>query len=189
MSITLGKLDSTVLDDLGTGEPALASKESPGMILSSARKELGWTVEEIATSLNLRVSVIDALEADDYSQLPGATFIRGYLRSYARLTGVDEKEVVITDTILAVPPGIIANAKPVMGASAFRSRRESGSKIWILWVALVILIAVGWSFSGIKLWGPDGLMSSFDRSAAQSGDGSEISLTLDPSSRTGTASE
>ena len=189
MSITLGKLDSSVLDDLGNGEPALASKESPGMILSSARKELGWTVEDIATSLNLRVSVIEALEADDYTKLPGATFVRGYLRSYARLTGIDEKEVLITDTILAVPFGAIASAAPVMGSSAFRSRRESGGKTWLLWVVIVMLIIGGWSFSGIKLWGPDGLMSSFEQSNSDSNDGSEISLTLDPSSRTGTTSE
>ncbi len=161
------------------------------MILSSARRELEWAVADVAANLNLRVSVIEALERDDYTDLPGPTFVRGYLRGYARLLGVDENEVVEVDTIISVSPGSIASGSPVMGASAFRHRRSSSSKSWLLWVGLVVLIVVAWSFSGIKLWGPDGVLAGLGIGGAGSGkaDPSEISLSLDPKSRTGTSSQ
>ena len=160
------------------------------MILSSARKEVKWSVEDVAANLNLRIAVIEALEADDYSDLPGPTFVRGYLRSYARLLGVDEKEVVEVDAIISVSPGRLAGSSPVMGASAFREKPRGKSRTWMLWVALVALIVVAWSFSGIKIWGPEGLMSSIGvGEEAGKSSGSEISLTLDPSSRTGTSGE
>ena len=31
---------------------------------------------------------VQALEADDYAMLPGRTFVRGFLRNYARLLGL-----------------------------------------------------------------------------------------------------
>ncbi|MCZ7597367.1 MAG: helix-turn-helix domain-containing protein [Gammaproteobacteria bacterium] len=79
-----------MIDDLTTDEPSLSSKASPGMILAAARDELKWSIEDVAANLNLRVSVIEALERDDYGDLPGPTFVRGYIRAYARLLGIDE---------------------------------------------------------------------------------------------------
>lgn len=191
MNISLGKLDSSMIDDLTTDEPSLSSKASPGMILSAARNELKWDIEDVAANLNLRVSVIQALESDDYKDLPGPTFVRGYIRAYARLLGIDEADVVDDDHIISNEQGgTFSTQTPVMRPTAYRPGRERGGRGWILWVGLIALIVVAWSFSGIKLWGPDGLMASLGIGTdGQSGDPSEISLPLDPDSRTGTARE
>ncbi|GJL83456.1 MAG: hypothetical protein DHS20C01_30900 [marine bacterium B5-7] len=180
-----------MIDDLTADEPTLTSKHSPGLVLSEARQELKWSIEDVAANLNLRVRVIESLESDDYSDLPGPTFVRGYLKAYARLLGVDESEVVDNETILSTQSGSFSgHGGPVMSPSAFRPRRPRGSKAWLLWVGLIVLIVVAWSFSGLKIWGPDGVLTSLgigdggDRS-----DPSEISLSLDPESRTGTSSQ
>lgn len=177
-----------MIDDLTTDEPSLSSKASPGMVLAEARNELKWSVEDVAANLNLRVSVIEALESDDYSDLPGPTFVRGYIRAYARLLGVDESEVVDEETIITNQPRSFSGNVPVMSPTAFRPPKERGGRTWLLWVGLVALIVVAWVFSGVEVFGPDGLLSSMGLDLFGTGDDSEISLSLDPNARTGTSS-
>lgn len=71
-----------------------ARQASPGDILRKERENQGLSVEEVATSLNLRPAVVYGLEKDDYEQVPVAAYRRGYLRAYARLLGIDEKGVL-----------------------------------------------------------------------------------------------
>ncbi|HEC13341.1 MAG TPA: DUF4115 domain-containing protein [Acidiferrobacteraceae bacterium] len=59
-----------------------------------ARTELGMSVEDVASELRLSPRQISALEQDDYQALPGPTYVRGYLRNYARLVGLSETEVM-----------------------------------------------------------------------------------------------
>ena len=71
-----------------------ARQASPGDMLRNERENQGLSVEEVATSLNLRPAVVYGLEKDDYEQVPVAAYRRGYLRAYARLLGIDEKGVL-----------------------------------------------------------------------------------------------
>lgn len=57
----------------------------PGKTLCDARKQLGFSPEEVAEILNLSTSQINALENDDFASLPESTYVRGYLRSYAQV--------------------------------------------------------------------------------------------------------
>ncbi len=66
----------------------------PGEHLRRAREEQGISVAEIASELKLSESLIRALEADDTSALPAAAFVRGYLRSYARLLDLDAQRLI-----------------------------------------------------------------------------------------------
>lgn len=74
--------------------PHLSPGSSVGMILAEARAARDLTQDDVADQLNLSSRVIAAIESDDYAQLPGATFVRGYIRAYAKLVGVDEKSVL-----------------------------------------------------------------------------------------------
>ena len=47
-------------------------------------------VEQVADKLHLLQSVVNSLEKDCYDRSRGETFVRGYLRNYARLLGIDE---------------------------------------------------------------------------------------------------
>ena len=71
-------------------EPALR----PGRVLSEARLRRNQTVAEIAQQLKLSASQVEALEADDYSRLPGPVFVRGFVRNYARLMDLDGEALV-----------------------------------------------------------------------------------------------
>jgi len=66
-----------------------AGQDSPGAQLARIREKKGFTKEYVAVKLHLRVKVIELLEADDYPSLPEPVFIKGYLRAYAKLLGVN----------------------------------------------------------------------------------------------------
>ena len=66
----------------------------PGALLARVRVERGLTPEDLAQTLNLSLSTLRALEADDLSRLPSPIFVRGYLRAYARLLLVPSAPVL-----------------------------------------------------------------------------------------------
>ncbi|MCH1449859.1 MAG: DUF4115 domain-containing protein [Litoricolaceae bacterium] len=76
-------------------EPAVAGTNAlPGSLLQKAREEKGLTIDEMSAISNLTKQVIRDIEADDYTQLAGLSFVRGYLKLYAKKLGVDEVEIL-----------------------------------------------------------------------------------------------
>ena len=67
---------------------------SIGRRLAAARTERELDIRVVASELHLDASTIEALEADDMDALPAAIFVKGYLRSYARLVELPEDEIV-----------------------------------------------------------------------------------------------
>ena len=65
---------------------------SIGVRLKQAREEAGLSQEDVAASLKIPVKGIRQLESGDSSQLGAPVFVRGQLRSYARLLGVPFEE-------------------------------------------------------------------------------------------------
>ncbi len=61
---------------------------SCGVRLKQARESAGLSQEDVAASLKIPVRVIRQLESGDPSQLGAPVFVRGQMRSYARLLGV-----------------------------------------------------------------------------------------------------
>jgi cytoskeleton protein RodZ len=70
------------------------SIDGPGSLLRKARERKGLEQAKVAAQLHLSESMIQALERDDYKNLPAAVFVQGYLKNYARLLDVDEKAVI-----------------------------------------------------------------------------------------------
>lgn len=60
----------------------------PGAHLRNAREEAGMTVDAMAEALLLNPKTLELLEADAHDRLPAPTFVRGYLRGYARVLGL-----------------------------------------------------------------------------------------------------
>lgn len=73
-----------------TAEGTNSARLDLGARLKAAREARGLERKDVAQQLRLDVHVIEALEADDLARLPARTFVRGYLRNYARLVGLDE---------------------------------------------------------------------------------------------------
>src|SRR5438477_12689561 len=65
-----------------------------GAQLRAAREALGLSQEIVAQQLKLAPRQVRALEEDDYAKLPGRTFVRGFVRNYARAFGLDAEDLV-----------------------------------------------------------------------------------------------
>ncbi|HHF0509687.1 TPA: cytoskeleton protein RodZ [Vibrio antiquarius] len=65
-----------------------------GTLLKNKRESLGMSQKQVADRLRLRVSVIEDIENNRFESQQVATFTRGYLRSYAKFVGLDEKMVL-----------------------------------------------------------------------------------------------
>ena len=76
--------------DSGSGIP-------PGALggwLRTQREARGVSLRDIADASKISLRHLQALEADRFDTLPAPVFVRGFLREYARVVGLDPDEVV-----------------------------------------------------------------------------------------------
>ena len=69
-------------------------EENFGSYLKHERELRGVPLEEIAAVTKVHIRFLEALENSEFDQLPGEVFIKGYIRSYARVIGLDSEEMV-----------------------------------------------------------------------------------------------
>ncbi len=69
---------------------------SIGALLTNARNTASLSQVDVSEQLNLPLRTIKALEEDNFDALPEATYIRGYLRNYARIVGSNADYLVDT---------------------------------------------------------------------------------------------
>lgn len=67
---------------------------SAGQILRQAREQQHLTMAQVAQQLNLSKGLIDDLELDQVDAKLSSTFVRGYLRSYAKLLKIPAQQVL-----------------------------------------------------------------------------------------------
>jgi cytoskeleton protein RodZ len=91
---------------------ARAGSAAPNIRLSQARQAQNLTTTEVARRLKLSVGQVEALESGQYQRLPGAIFVRGFIRNYARLLKLDPEELVHADTGLAPQSAPLPEAPP-----------------------------------------------------------------------------
>jgi cytoskeleton protein RodZ len=88
-----------VSDTPDTPDADAAPAPTAGMILAHTRESVGLSIEDVALQLKLAPRQVVAIERDDHASLPGRTFVRGFVRNYARLLRLD------VDAVLAALPG------------------------------------------------------------------------------------
>lgn len=140
---------------------------SAGRILAEKRKEWELTVQEVASSLNLGAETIEALEADDYTDLPGTTFVKGYIRSYAKLLQLDVENLMGN---IDLQPERITEIPSTRAALKLkgktRSREKNGKKSGFFKWFLLLLILVGllaYGLTQLPRLGVDSISSMFDQ--------------------------
>lgn len=109
----------------------------PGATLKQVRKERGLSVAEVAEQLHLTESAIRSLERDQYDDLPGVTFVRGYIRSYAKLLGLDADALAAQYGHATVSEPV--RALPDLGRTMARSKSRGRLLVTLL---LFVLLAV-----------------------------------------------
>lgn len=134
-------------------EASEAASESAGRVLAVARERLDMSVAEVARALRLGVKQIEAIESEDYARLPGRTFVRGFLRNYARLVQLDPDRVIA----LAGFNGAVDTSSRHIEAPSQRIKfSDQTGRHWVRWLlAACIAVAVA-SWAVLDWLGPEG---------------------------------
>lgn len=79
------------------------SDQLVGQQLQAGRVRSGMSVDDVARALKLSTRQVESLENDDWKNLPGKTMIRGFVRNYARLVGLDGPALMSALEGMAMP--------------------------------------------------------------------------------------
>ncbi|WP_075181494.1 cytoskeleton protein RodZ [Pantoea sp. 1.19] len=151
---------------------------STGARLRAAREQMGLSQQNVAERLCLKLSTVRDIEEDKAPADLASTFLRGYIRSYARLVHVPEEELL----------PMLANSAPVrpskvqpMQSFSLGKRRKKRDGWLMTFTWLVLFVVIG--LTGAWWWqnhqaSQDDLLSV---NSAVEGDGSQsIPLNTTP---------
>lgn len=83
-----------------------------GQMLRTARENKEWSLTDTEEITKIRVRYIQALEEENYGILPGSTYAKGYLRTYAKQLGLNSDEIVGLYSASMMPDSL--SAQPVL---------------------------------------------------------------------------
>lgn len=147
-------MDAETVELSETGETTKMSRKSEsiritglGLRLKSAREALHLTEKEAAARLHLNVNLITIMESENFENAPPAAFLRGYLKSYARLLNVPEAEINTALKDLAdTMPTYQKSLVPVLKHRPInRSDRYLRWATYAIVLMLVALVSIWWS--------------------------------------------
>ena len=117
--------------------PAKKQKSGWGQRLKTARESMQLTEKEAASRLHLNTRIITVIEGEDFGNGPPMIFMRGYLRSYARLLNMPENELTaVTQLEIAVPSQSVSN--PIALQTQTQSF-DSGQR-YMRWITYPIVV-------------------------------------------------
>lgn len=138
-----------------------------GRRLRQARENMGLSQQDVAKRLCLKVSTIRDIEEDNANLNLASTFLRGYIRSYARLVHISEEELMPTTNKQA--PIKTSKVAPMRSLSLGKIRKKrDGWLMGFTWFILFIMI----SLTGVWWWQnqqapQQGITKMFDQSSIQ----------------------
>lgn len=125
-----------------TAETGTASAETgPGRMLERLRTERKLSVADVAQRLKYGARQIEALEAEEFERLPGATFVRGMVRGYAKLLDTDPDPLLVALDRRYVPSEVDLDLRD-RGIPFARSGKR-GTRTYFFLSVLVLLVIAG----------------------------------------------
>ncbi|MBZ6394910.1 MULTISPECIES: cytoskeleton protein RodZ [Pantoea] len=148
---------------------------STGERLRLAREQLGLTQQNVAERLCLKLSTVRDIEEDKSPADLASTFLRGYIRSYARLVHIPEEELL--PMMAKQTPVRAAKIEPMQSFSLGKRRKKRDGWLMIFtWLVLFVVVGLtgAWWWQNHKA-SQDDLVSMVDQNGS-SGDGQSIPL-------------
>jgi cytoskeletal protein RodZ len=159
-----------------------------GRSLRDARVRQGLELTQLEAETKIRAKYLRAIEEERFDQLPGDTYAKGFLRSYAERLGLDGQLYVdeynsrfslMEEPVFATRPG----------RRSRRSRLESHAVLIALAgiVAVTVLVIAAWQLGGSDSGGP--ATETTDAPATSVGSGAPDASTLEESAAAAPAVE
>lgn len=125
--------------------------KGPGAHLRFARETKRLSLFDVSKQLRLSVQRVTDIENDDYRRFGALTYVRGYLRSYARQVGLMEEDILaefdrqnLSGTVpQSVKPQLLAKKQPFNPSpSRQHSRRWM---VYLAFLVIILLVATIWN--------------------------------------------
>jgi len=118
-----------------------------GATLKDARRRLGMDIKEAEDRTKIRTRYLRALEAEDWEVLPGPAYVRGFLRTYGQILGLDGGALADRYRRKFEEPPAAAPLEPVISNRRSYGSRPPSRSGWIIAlgaavVALLVVLAV-----------------------------------------------
>ncbi|MBI3310595.1 cytoskeleton protein RodZ [Serratia quinivorans] len=111
-----------------------------GERLRQAREQLGLSQQAVAERLCLKMSTVRDIEEDNLSADLASTFVRGYIRSYAKLVRLPEDELL--PMLAKQAPLKVAKVAPMQSFSLGKRRKKRDG--WLMsFTWLIVFVVVG----------------------------------------------
>lgn len=154
--------------------------QTTGERLRQAREKLGLSQQVVAERLCLKVSTVRDIEEDKAPADLASTFLRGYIRSYARLVHVPEDELL--PMMAKQTPLKASKVQPMQSFSLGKRRKKrDGWLMSITWLVLFVVVGLtgAWWWQNHKAQQEE-ITTMADQSSAELGStGSGQSVALD----------
>lgn len=112
--------------------------ESLGQKLRETREQHNFSIEQVARDTHISKQYLEALEQEDFSIIPGETYIIGFLRNYAEYLSLNPEELV------ALYKNIQIQEQPLpMTELLDRSRPKSSSRIIVVLAIILAVLGAG----------------------------------------------
>jgi len=121
---------------MSQGHYARSDASSAGAALAAAREEMNLSISDVARHLKLTSAQIEALEEGAYERLPGRVFVRGFLRNYAKLLGVDPQPLLRRIEHEMPQPRVVEEPPPAQEAVMPTGERSR----WPLFVGIIVIV-------------------------------------------------
>jgi cytoskeletal protein RodZ len=124
-------------------------KADVGARLRDAREKRGLSLRVIADTTRISVRLLEALERNDISRLPGGIFSRAFVRAYAREVGLDPEQT-IAEFITQFPDDSVTQGHPRTRTIVDELDGNSRSGPGVTWgragvVAVVLILIIGFA--------------------------------------------
>lgn len=125
---------------------ALDTAAGCGTRLRQAREAAGLTLEDVGTRLRMPVQVVKSLEEEQWQKLGAPVFVRGQLRSYARLLDVDVSQLLEQAQVgPVVPPTLVSHTHT---PRARRIAENLGRRVLYVGITAVLAVPVWFATRG-----------------------------------------
>lgn len=114
-----------------------------GEELKAARLAQGFSLSEISERLRISVKYLEHLETGDRDKLPGATYVLGFVRSYAKLLSLESD--ALCQTLIAGMSSTDLQPEYVF-VEAKTSEGNEWRNIIMIGVLLIVISYTGWYF-------------------------------------------
>jgi cytoskeletal protein RodZ len=122
-----------------------SAKAGFGEHLRREREMRGISLDEICSATRIGTRFLNALENEQWDQLPGGVFNRGFVRAVAHHLGLDEESLLAEYTLATGDRG--GPSASVIRASPMPESRG----LWLTWI-LVFIVLGGLVLGGIYGW-------------------------------------